>query len=75
LPRLKKPNGRNRCFIKLWQGCGKNPDLANKTDTIDKFLLSRMSNLRVFNAPQLHPAYKLARHIIYSQILTQKTLR
>jgi hypothetical protein len=46
----------------LWQGCGKNPDLAAKTDIIDNSRLSRINNLRVFNAPRLHPAYRLTRY-------------
>ena len=36
--------------LKLWQGCGKNPDFAVKADIIDNFLPSGISNLRVCNA-------------------------
>ena len=50
--------------MKLWQGCGKNPDFTAKTDAIDNSQLSRISNLRVCNAPRLHPAYRLIRQLL-----------
>ena len=34
---------------KLWQGFSKNPDFAAKADVVDRFLLSEINNLRVFN--------------------------
>jgi hypothetical protein len=54
--------GDIRAPIKLWQGCGKNPDLAAKTDIIDNSLLKQISNLHACNALRLHPAYRLIRH-------------
>jgi hypothetical protein len=63
LPSVRSGNGLSELRLKkLWQDCGKNPDFAAKTDIIDKSRLSRISNLRVFNALRLHPAYKLIRH-------------
>lgn len=47
---------------KLWQGCGKNPDLAARTDIIDNLLFNGICNLSVCNASRLHPAYRLIRH-------------
>lgn len=53
--------GNVRALEKLWQGCGKNPDVTAKTDITDILWLSKISNLRVCNAPRLHPAYRLIR--------------
>jgi hypothetical protein len=49
-------------LLKLWQGCGKNPDFVAKTDIIDKFPLSEINNLRVINTGRVYPAYRPARH-------------
>jgi hypothetical protein len=51
----------NAQWKKLWQGCGKNPGFVAKTDIIDKSQSSGISNLRAFNGPRLHPAYRLIR--------------
>jgi len=47
-----RPEGRRVGAIKLWQGCGKNPDFAAEADIINNFLFSGISNLRVCNAGQ-----------------------
>jgi hypothetical protein len=35
---------------KLWQGCGKNPDFAAKTDTIDNFSRDSQARLTMFTS-------------------------
>lgn len=66
--------GRSSCRVwrrsrpkKLWQGCGENPDFTAKTDITETFRLSRISNLRVCNAPRLHPAYRLICHKVFER--------
>jgi len=48
---------------KLWQGCGKNPDITTRTDTIDEFALSYINKLRTLSTGQDYPAYRLIRQI------------
>jgi hypothetical protein len=46
--------------------CDGHPDIGANTGFIDSFGLFRISNLGVINTGQVHPAYRLVRHLLFA---------